>query len=338
MKRDSSDDYFRDSTMSFGEHLEELRICLWRAVLGLAIGTAIGLLFANQIVQFVQIPLVNALTHYYEERAIEDAEAAGNAEAITGLVRDDHLLPQPLLFRPRDLIEGLKKTFPDADLPELPPESTKPIRREDLVELTLYRRADDDERLHPIATGTQEPFMIWLKAGLVGGALLSSPWVFYQLWLFVAAGLYPHERKYIYIFLPFSLGLFFAGAALAFFFVFDPVLNFLLTFNHSLGIDPEPRINEWMSFVLVLPLGFGISFQLPLVMLFLERVGILDVKTYLSNWRISVLVIVVLSAILTPADPYSLLFMAVPLTALYFGGVALCHYFPRSRSPIPALD
>ncbi len=138
--------------------------------------------------------------------------------------------------------------------------------------------------------------MIWIKAALVVGAIVSSPWVFLQIWNFVAAGLYPHEKNYVHIYLPFSLGLFLAGAALAFFFVFDPVLKWLFSFNKWMNIDPDPRISEWMSFVLMLPLGFGISFQLPLVMLLLERIGVMSVGSYLSKWRISILVIFVVSA------------------------------------------
>jgi sec-independent protein translocase protein TatC len=79
--------------------------------------------------------------------------------------------------------------------------------------------------------------------------------------------------------------------------------------------------------------GFGISFQLPLVMYFLERIGIFTVESYLSKWRVSVLVIFVISMILTPADPISMLVMAVPLTALYFVGVAMCKYMPTHRNP-----
>jgi sec-independent protein translocase protein TatC len=178
-----------------------------------------------------------------------------------------------------------------------------------------------------------EPFTIWLKASLVVGAILASPFIFYFIWTFVAAGLYPHEKHYVYLFLPFSLGLFLLGASVTFIFVFDTVLNFLVSFNSWLGIDPEPRINEWLGFVLILPLGFGISFQLPLVMLFLERIGVFSVRAYVEKWKVAVLVIFVLSAILTPADPYSLLFMAVPLTLLYFGGVLLCRLLPRSAEP-----
>jgi len=84
-----------------------------------------------------------------------------------------------------------------------------------------------------------------------------------------------------------------------------------------------------MSFVLILPVGFGIGFQLPLVMLFLERIGVIDAGTYAAQWRLAVVVIFVVSAILTPADPYSLLFLAVPLCLLYFGGLMLCRLLPR---------
>lgn len=114
---------------------------------------------------------------------------------------------------------------------------------------------------------------------------------------------------------------------------FEPVLNFLLTFNRALGIDPDPRINEWLGFVLILPIGFGIGFQLPLVMLFLERIGVFSVQSYLKQWKIAVLVIFVLSALLTPPDPYSMMLMAIPMTFLFFGGVILCKVLPRKNSP-----
>jgi sec-independent protein translocase protein TatC len=179
----------------------------------------------------------------------------------------------------------------------------------------------------------QEAFGIYIKAALLVGVVLASPWIFYQLWTFVAAGLYVHERKWVWTFLPISIGLFLAGAFIAFFFVFDFVLDYLLQFNAWLGLDPDPRISEWLGFVLIMPIGFGLGFQLPLVMLFLERIGVFDVAAYTSQWRTAVLVIVIVSAILTPADPYSLLFLAVPLCVLYFGGVALCRWFGDAPPP-----
>jgi len=79
------------------------------------------------------------------------------------------------------------------------------------------------------------------------------------------------------------------------------------------------------------PIGFGLGFQLPLVMLFLERIGIFDVATYASQWRVAVIVIFVVSAVITPADPYSLLFLAIPLCLLYFGGLAICRWIGPGR-------
>ena len=171
-----------------------------------------------------------------------------------------------------------------------------------------------------------------MKAALLVGIVLSSPWIFYQLWTFVAAGLYPHEKQLVWTFLPISIGLFLAGVCLAFFFVFDFVLDYLLDFNRWLGLDPDPRISEWLSFVLILPIGFGIGFQLPLVMLFLERIGVFDAAAYASQWRTAVVAIFIVSAILTPADPYSMLFLALPLCLLYFGGLAICRWTGSTSS------
>ena len=227
------------------------------------------------------------------------------------------------------LLVALKQAYPDLlkDVP-MPPAS----QRSD-IRLHSWHRSEDDARLQTKSSGASEPFTVYVKASLLVGILLSSPWVFFQIWNFVAAGLYPHERHYVQMYLPFSLGLFFSGAVLAFFVVFEPVLNFLLSFNRSLGIAPELRITEWLSFVLILPVGFGIGFQLPLIMLFMERIGIFTVKSYLSQWRIAVLAIFVLAALVTPPDPYSMLLMAFALTFLYFGGIILCKLMPRKPNP-----
>jgi sec-independent protein translocase protein TatC len=208
-------------------------------------------------------------------------------------------------------------------------------KRDELIQLRVYQTLEEDARTQVIALGTQEPFVIYVKASLVVGTLIASPFVFFFIWDFVAAGLYRHERKYVYVFLPISLGLFLSGAALAFYVAIDFVLTFLLQFFGWMGIQPSLRISEWLSFVLMLPLGFGISFQLPLVMLFLERIGIFTVETYLSKWRVAVLVIAVVSMFLTPADPGSMIVMATPLTALYFAGIAMCRFFPGSFTGSP---
>jgi sec-independent protein translocase protein TatC len=205
--------------------------------------------------------------------------------------------------------------------------------KDDLILIRFYHNLDNDPRLKSIGTRMEDTFVVYMKAAFVLGFVLASPFVFYFVWQFVASGLYAHERRYIQVFLPFSIGLFLAGAALAYFVAIKYVLNFMLWFNELMSVDPTPRISDYLNFVMVLPLGFGISFQLPLVMLFLERIGIFSISTYKSNWRISVLAIAFISMILTPSDPQSMLIMAVPLTFLYFGGIKLCEWMPRNTTP-----
>lgn len=259
------------------------------------------------------------------ELTASDSRRSKAARDVTRIMPLMGTMPDPRFNR---LI--ISAAFPDSISPG--------IRKQTLLPMIMWTSVVDDPRASIKSLNPHEMFMVFVKAALIVGVVFSSPWVFWQAWSFVAAGLYPHERRYVYVFLPISLGLFLAGVALAFFFVFQPVLQFLLMFNRMMNVDPDIRISEWFGFALFLPLGFGVSFQLPLVMLFLERIGVFTVGDYLSKWRISVLIIFFLSMILTPADPTSMMLMAVPLTILYFGGVLLCRYMPRGRNPFDDPD
>jgi sec-independent protein translocase protein TatC len=368
MKHRYDEDLFAGTTMTFGEHLEDLRGALFRAVLGLVVGFGIGLCVGNYIVEMIKQPLVHGLESYYCKDAkmkyarwLEERKGVApppyTEEQIGALVDQQGLLFEIRYVDVPQAESELKRIVPryfgddantsasasqttaqgdSGDVPAAIPSETDPeLLAKDvkahLVPIFLWHHINDDPRIRPTTLGVGEMFGIWIKASLVLGAVISSPWVFYQIWSFVAAGLYPHEKKYVYKLGPFSLGLFLFGAATAYVFVFPPVLNFLFSFNSWLNTDPEPRFSEWLSFVLLLPIGFGISFQLPLVMLFLERIGIFSIEAYISKWRISVLVIFCLSAILTPGgDPYSIFFMALPLTGLYGLGILLCRWRPQN--------
>ncbi len=333
MARPDDEDLFKSSTMTFGEHLEELRICLIRASAGLAVAVLFGFFVARPVVHLIEQPLKRALSGYYVDRSIDAFDE------WQPRVPDGPRLP----YDRSEVVDAVEKHGMSFDLREIHADrlrrvldpaavaepDSKAFDPAGLVPVLLWQPMDRDSRVSITTLSAQEAFGIYVKAALLVGVVLASPWVIYQLWTFVAAGLYPHEKRWVHVFLPFSTGLFLTGVAIAFFFVFDFVLDYLLAFNSWLGLDPDPRISEWLSFVLFLPIGFGIGFQLPLVMLFLERIGIFDEKAYAEQWRMAVVVIFVASAILTPADPYSMLFLAVPLCGLYFGGLLLCRFFPR---------
>ncbi len=343
MPQPREDNLFRQSTMTFGEHLEELRDCLLKSIYGLALGFLIGLAVGGYVVSFIQQPLNRALAEYYRTESQQRVKAevqrlsrAGEQlpwtkEEIADRLEKQNLLADEVFVDPAELLAEIKAAYPAKfkTLQIRTPEGSS----KQLLHLFLWHRTADDPHLGTHSLGVTEGFMVWVKASLLVGVIIASPWIFYQIWHFVAAGLYPHERRYVQTYLPFSIGLFLFGAGLAFFVAFQRVLAFLLIFNRSMGIQPEPRINDYLGFVLILPVGFGLGFQLPLVMLFLERIGVCTVKTYLTHWRIGVLAIVVVAGVLTPPDMTSMALLAGSLTLLYFGGVLLCKLLPRRTNP-----
>ncbi len=334
--------------MTFGEHLEELRHCLVKSIIWLGIGLAVGLIFANRVVQFVSVPLKEAIQKFHADR---DLAMLGYSDPSDPAVADLHqfLMQNGLVW---ELVYPIPEEFqtltqdslvakgssqgsaPDDDVAD------PGIEAEDMAAMlkSLPDVASLKPRIQLRRSSTQlssfkleEPFLIWIKAGLVVGAVLASPFIFYHIWNFVAAGLYAHERKYVYIYLPFSVVLFVSGVVLAFFLVLHYVLNFLLAFNGSMDVAIEPRLTYYLNFVLLLPIGFGVAFQLPLVMLFLQRIGLIETEAYIGGWKIAVLAIAVISMLLTPADVTSMIALAIPLVILYALGIILCKYLPRGR-------
>jgi sec-independent protein translocase protein TatC len=476
MARKPNDDLFEGSTMTFGEHLEELRVCLFRGVVGIAVGCLVGFFLANTVVNFFQSPLERAMIRYYLKKVIADNKDLTVEEQRLAL--DEGLVREPILLEIGQAADVLRQAYPEAfpqldlspywftegDLLDgggrkivtelaaagqakspspakavwqqlapgeqaqiaalarsaaaLTPQETRALlavlnrvadkpalhqapelaaltgpdndaaaaaqssmewvaallfggaaSKDDTVtklreQLATAPNAETSRRLNKLlmarvfpeslrkarvsllvfhawkpvkvrfqVLNAQEAFMIWLKAALTTGLVLASPYLLYQIWVFVAAGLYPHEKNYIYLYLPISLLLFLGGASLAFAFVFDPVLDFLFTFNRGMNADFDPRIGEWLGFVLILPIGFGLGFQLPLIMVFINRIGLVSVETYIAQWRIAILTIFIVAMVLTPADPISMLLMAGPLCLLYVLGIMMCKYMPRGRNP-----
>lgn len=335
MPRRPSEDLFEDTKMTFGEHLEELRGALFRALIGVVIGFIIGLCVSKYVVRAITTPLKSALEQHYETLAQERLAASfpeGVPEEMKTFMAQEGLLFEEVYLEQTELQRfagNAASDFADIATSSEVKEQPLPPPSRQMVKTRIWRRPNTDVQ----SLSAQEPFMIWVKAGFFTGMILASPYIFWQIWSFVAAGLYPHEKRYVYLFLPISLLLFWTGAAMAFFVVFRYVLEFLFQFNRALDIQTDPRISEWIGFVLIMPLGFGIAFQLPLVMFFLNRIGIFSIRAYLEKWRIAVLVIFVISMFLTPADPMSMILMAVPLCVLYFLGVAMAKWMPRGRNP-----
>jgi sec-independent protein translocase protein TatC len=162
------------------------------------------------------------------------------------------------------------------------------------------------------------------------GLVIASPWILYQIWLFVAPALYKHERSAITGFLFSTVFLFLAGIAFGYFVSLPYVLRFLISFQGP--VVPLISINEYFDLILMILLGLGLVFELPILIFFLSVFGIVTPKFLIKNFRYAILVIALLAAILTPTPDATtmLVFMAI-LVALYFVGVAVSWVVVRRR-------
>jgi sec-independent protein translocase protein TatC len=184
------------------------------------------------------------------------------------------------------------------------------------------------EGTHMIATGVITPFLVPLKVGLMAAFLLALPYVLYQVWAFIAPGLYTHEKRFA---LPLVFGstlLFLGGVAYCYFVVFSWVFRFIIQFAPK-SITPMPDIEAYLSFVLTMFVAFGVTFEIPLVEVVLVRTGMVTVAK-LKDIRSYVIVgAFVVAAVVTPPDVVSQLLLAIPMCLLYEFGILLAQLIER---------
>ncbi len=231
-----------DTTKSPLEHIEELRQRLIRALLALAIGTTIGAIFAQRILEWLARP-VGGLEHL---ASIEVTENVG----------------------------------------------------------------------------------VFMQVSLLAGVTLAMPVILYQLWRFITPGLLAKEKRYVYIFVPTATVFFLAGAAFAYFVMLPAAVQFLLAFT---GIPTQPRPANYMSFITTLMFWVGVSFETPLLIFFLAKAGVVDARMLTKNWRVAIILIAILAAVVTPTpDPINMGLVMLPLILLYGLSIILA-YFARPR-------
>ena len=163
-------------------------------------------------------------------------------------------------------------------------------------------------------------FLTYLKTAAIGGVLLSAPYLFYQIWMFIAPGLDQREKRYVVPFVLCSTLLFVGGALFGYFIVFPLGFRFFLSFANDY-IQALPSINEYFSLAIKLLFCFGIAFELPVVIFFLAKIGLVTPELLRKKRKYALLLMFVVGAILTPPDVVSQVMLALPLIALYEFGI-----------------
>jgi len=196
-----------------------------------------------------------------------------------------------------------------------------------------YKSAMLKAQLEPVLLTIQpaEKFLVYLKTSLLFGLLISSPWVFYQLWAFISAGLYTHEKKYIRFIVPLSAILFIAGAVflikviapitMMFFIKFDPGVDFVID---------SWTLRNYVSLVVSLTIVFGLAFQLPIIIICAEKLGIISLTALNNSRKYVILLIAIVAAIATPPDVVSQVALILPLYALFEISVFICRLTGRT--------
>ena len=180
-------------------------------------------------------------------------------------------------------------------------------------------------------THPMDPLNLYLQVSLIGGAILASPFILYQVWLFIAPGLYQKEKRFVIPFMAATVGLFLAGAAFGYFWVLPGALKILIL-DFGKKFNPMITIEEYTGLFLSVILGLGISFELPILIFFLALFGIVSPKFLWKNIRYAILIIFLVAAIITPSpDPWTMCIYAVPMLSLYMIGIGVAWWVHPSR-------
>jgi len=331
--------------MSFLEHLDELRRRLVRSALFIAVAFCFCWYFSDYVYNFLSVPVRQAL-----------AEAQRRPVPLQGLTGEETILPLSSVKEGDTgrYVFGEAIKLGSSVIPAGASVQVKVARdrSEQIgvftdeaviagvtviprgVRLPLDLQASPDalpgieDKL--IVTTAMEPFSLYLQVALYAAVALSVPFLLLQVWGFVAPGLYPHERGYAIPFVLLSTVSFVLGAAFAYYVLFPPAARYLL------GLGQDFRLllkaTDYFDFIVLIMLAMGVVFQMPAVTYVLSRIGLVTAGLLLRSWRISLVVILVAAAVLSPtSDVLNMMLFAAPMAVLYLVSILVAWMFGKPR-------
>lgn len=294
--------------MSFGDHLDELRKRLWRSLIAVIAACLVFMPMHNQVMEIVVTPYRILWTQNFETY-VTDFEAREQQGLVTEDMEKDWLK-----FIHKEKQRILDGTFP----PKL--SRWIPNNTGFSVPYSL------------VATGGLDDFWTFMMASLVFALAVASPVVIWQVWAFISAGLYKRERVAFRLYFPFMMVLLGSGVLFGYLYVVPFGLGFLIKMMNSGQVDPMLSVSQYFSLLFFMTLALGIVFQLPVVMVALQKVGIVRHQLMRQHWRWVILIICIMSAVLTPTpDPFTMFMVASPALLLYVLGLVLTWRMEKKR-------
>ena len=294
--------------MTFGDHLDELRKRVIKALLAVAGAILLVLPFKNTVQQIIVGPY-----RAQWQKGFEGWIAQLQEQAAAGVISEDS--KEFLAFclaRKEQIYAG---TY---EYPHLLQSKTGYS-----VPYSLY------------ATGGLEDILSFMWASLIFAFVLASPVVIWQIWAFIAAGLYQHERSVFYRYFPFMVLLIVAGVWFGYAVALPYSLGFLISMMDPSLVGAIFSVGQFLNLLFMTTAAMGVVFQVPLVMLALQRVGLVRHATFVKHWRMTILIIFIVSALFSPPEPVSMILMSLPMIVLYGIGLLLTASGRKNEPPAP---
>jgi sec-independent protein translocase protein TatC len=328
--------------MSFLDHLDELRKRLIYSVFSIAIAFSVCFALSDHIYDFLAVPVAKQLRKVKREQQakygqpnindLKDGETAqytfvqdtsvngvkipnGATVRVKKITKDNQ--PQLAL----ELPWAIGKTIVPAETP------VSFILKEG--EKNLYF---DDENSKLVLRGVTSSFMIYMEVALYAGIAFAIPFLLYQIWAFIAPGLYKHEKRYVMPLIAMGTVFFTLGATFAYKVAFPAACDYLLGLAVEGGFQTLLDAEDYLNLIIMIMLGSGIVFQIPTLSYLLARIGLLTPGMMWRSWRYAIVIIAIVSAVLTPtADAINMTIFAAPMVALYFLSIGIVWFFGKQR-------
>jgi sec-independent protein translocase protein TatC len=331
--------------MSFLEHLDELRKRLVNSVIIIVIAFAFCWFASDKIYDFLSVPIRQALSEAERReipvKGISGGESVQPLASLTEGQRGRYIFDRSTKLGVSVVAQGASVgavvakdaegnlgLFTEEEIFTSNAVISKGVRLPVEFIGTAQGEASSDERM--IVTTAVEPFTLYVTVSLYAAIALSIPLLLWQIWAFISPALYKHERSYVTPFIALSSVSFVIGAAFAYYILFPPAVKYLL------GLGEDFRLllkaSDYFDFITLIMLAMGIIFQMPAVTYVLARIGIISAGLLIRSWKISLVVILIVAAVVSPTgDIPNMMLFATPMMGLYIVSIFIAWFFGKRR-------